>query len=242
MIRGKNRSVVLASLAVFTVIGVIGVMPAAYADDPMSQLLTLNPGVSRDDMLQAIRLEAANTGKTETQVLDDSLAGAQDSAVSANLRTTASSGGGGVVTLGYATYPGDVFVSPANTLFIQHGHTGIYFGTTVVVEAPGSGQVSRSINATSLSVGSGAEKMYVNVSYSDGQAAGDYAYNNLRGKPYNMNFAFNRDPNGSSMNCSQLVWAAYLQTLGIDLDYDGGPGVYPYDIEKSPWTVTYQTL
>lgn len=44
------------------------------------------------------------------------------------------------------------------------------------------------------------------------------------------------------MNCSQLVWVAYMEAAGIDLDSNGGPGVYPYDIRDSSYTVTYQWL
>ncbi|MBP3222386.1 MAG: hypothetical protein J6M18_00455 [Actinomycetaceae bacterium] len=53
------------------------------------------------------------------------------------------------------------------------------------------------------------------------------------GRAYNLKgFAFNKTANGK-MNCSQLVWAAYKTATGIDLDGDGGHGVYPRDIKKS---------
>lgn len=47
---------------------------------------------------------------------------------------------------------------------------------------------------------------------------------------------------GTTMNCSQLVWAAYMKSLNVDLDGNGGNGVYPGDIRDSPHTITYQTL
>ncbi len=46
----------------------------------------------------------------------------------------------------------------------------------------------------------------------------------------------------NSYNCSQLVWAAYKSTdPNVDLDSDGGPGVYPTDIKKSHWVHHYET-
>jgi uncharacterized protein YycO len=34
-------------------------------------------------------------------------------------------------------------------------------------------------------------------------------------------------------NCSQVVWVAYYDGAGINLDSNGGPGVDPSDILKS---------
>lgn len=52
---------------------------------------------------------------------------------------------------------------------------------------------------------------------------------------YRYNFAFNKKIDGNSFNCSSLVWAAYMVAShgSIDLDKDGGPGVYPDDIRDS---------
>ena len=158
------------------------------------------------------------------------------------LPTTRSGGVATTVRLQNANYPGDVFYAPASTLTVEHGHSGIYYTVATIVEAPGSGQVSRSLLAATKLVGSGTLMQYVNVPYADGVKAGKYAYDNLRNKPYNSNFTANRNPDAASMNCSQLVWAAYKKTLNIDLDSNSGLGVYPRDIRDSPWTVTYKTL
>ncbi|KAB7789844.1 hypothetical protein [Bifidobacterium leontopitheci] len=44
------------------------------------------------------------------------------------------------------------------------------------------------------------------------------------------------------MNCSQLAWASYYYTSKLDLDSNGGSGVYPKDIRDSQYTLTYKTL
>ena len=55
------------------------------------------------------------------------------------------------------------------------------------------------------------------------------------GRPYNYNFAFNRRDSGK-YNCSQFIWSAYMNVSGgqLDLDANGGHGVYLGDILQSP--------
>lgn len=45
-----------------------------------------------------------------------------------------------------------------------------------------------------------------------------------------------------SFNCSSLVWSAYMYASKneIDLDNDGGPGVYPDDVRDSPVVEDYE--
>jgi hypothetical protein len=43
-------------------------------------------------------------------------------------------------------------------------------------------------------------------------------------------------------NCSKLVWGAYLLKAGLDIDKNGGAGVYPRDMRDSGHTVTYKTI
>ncbi|MBP3222518.1 MAG: hypothetical protein J6M18_01135 [Actinomycetaceae bacterium] len=84
--------------------------------------------------------------------------------------------------------------------------------------------------------------MRVKTSWTNRVKAANRAYNSYRNRDYRgLFFAFNKTANGK-MNCSQLVWAAYKTTSGIDLDADGGNGVYPRDIKNSKWTYTYKIL
>lgn len=70
----------------------------------------------------------------------------------------------------------------------------------------------------------------------------DWANENLLGRPYNSNFAVNKFGSFSALNCSQLVWHAYDVAAGIDLDSNGGVGVYPYNIKDSEHTEIYYTV
>lgn len=87
----------------------------------------------------------------------------------------------------------------------------------------------------------------VNTSQEVRDAAANYARDKAHpvversGAAYNYDFAFNRRDDGKSYNCSQLVWAAYGDASKgkIDLDSDGGFGVYPMDIRDSKHLTRY---
>lgn len=214
--------------------------------DASAALASLNPGTSEEELRDDAAALAAELGLTPQQVLDQQLAEAQESVAAAGATDdgaiVAASSGGGNVPLGDAANKGDIFVSPASTLFVQHGHTGIYYTAKVIVEAPGAGKKSMYASASGKTVGKGTVKQHMSASQANRDKAANYAYNNMRGKDYNANFAFNRSVPAKTYNCSQLVWGAYKAATGIDLDSNGGFGVYPYNIRDSSKTVTYKTL
>ncbi len=144
-----------------------------------------------------------------------------------------SSGGDGRVALGYARHTGDVFYSPSTT-----GHNGIWDTTKSVIEAnPGSG-VRRHLSRA-RQMARGTEKMEVRTSQAVRNAAAAWARSRV-GSGYNYSFATNKRYS-APYNCSQLVWAAYHRK-GVDLDSNGGPGVYPRNIRDDGETATYQKL
>lgn len=212
-----RRATAALAAGALALTGVFAAAPGAWAAEgldgqqvgasTLSRLVALNPGVTKRSMLQAIEAEAKASGLPASRVAAAVLAEAESSAAEAAIAPaeegphTFSSGGSGTVTLGSGRYKGDVFYSPASTLF----------------------------------------KQYVTASQTERNTAANYAYNNLRDRPYNSNFAFNRK-NSNEVNCSQLVWLAYRETSGRDLDSNAGTGVYPANIRDSQYTTTYQTL
>ena len=63
----------------------------------------------------------------------------------------------------------------------------------------------------------------------------------LLSRPYNDAFWANKScETTDNYNCSQLVWCAYNAITTINLDYNGGFGVYPNDIISSN-NLTYAT-
>jgi len=158
---------------------------------------------------------------------------------------TASSDDGACTTkkpVGNARNKGDIFHSYAKTTVFKHNHVGIYYTTKTIVEAPGSGSKSRSVTASTLKKCGPIYKMYVETPQSNRNKAADHAYNNFRNMPYDSNFFDNKDNSNGKLNCSELVWKAYKHGAKIDLDGDGGEGVYPDNIKDHGSTEVYATI
>ena len=142
-----------------------------------------------------------------------------------------------MVTLPTSYYKGDMYLTPAATSGSNHGHIGIYGDTNWVVEASGPDYLSDWYWHYQISVAQGSKFLETTFSQVVPNCAADYAYNYLREYPYNAFFWDNKkNPSVHGLNCSQLVWLAYRIPTGADLDGNAGPGVYPYDIEGSPYT------
>jgi uncharacterized protein YycO len=144
------------------------------------------------------------------------------------------------VKVGNSRYKGDIFHSYAKTV-VRHNHVGIFYTTKTVVEAPGPGSKSQARTAATLNKCGPVYKMYVKAKQTTRDKAANYAYNELRGKSYDTDFATNKINGSSALNCSELVWRAY-KAAGIELDSNGGPAVYPDNIKDDGSTVIYSTL
>lgn len=222
----------------------------ATPEDTVAQILQITPGVSRDGLIHAANDWASENGTTSEEALRmalDQLLEEQNSNATAH---TGSSGAklnssplgaatGSTSTLPKSWYKGDVYYTPTGAPW---AHVGIYGGTWWVVEASGPGYKSDWYRHASITIRSGAKQVYYHVPQATQDAAADYAYNNLRGYRYNLNFAFNKSKNPWMLNCSQLVWYAYKYGAGVDIDSNGGPGVYPHDIVEGPLAHTYANL
>lgn len=144
--------------------------------------------------------------------------------------------------LGTARYAGDIYFAASSTYGISHGHVGIYSSTTRVTEARTSDERSGNFLVSGRKYCRNIEKMDVATSYSTQVKAADYARVYLTGKRYNNNFAWNKGSNIDTLNCSELVYKAYKRSVNIDLDFDGGLGVYPVDIRNDAKTRTYKVI
>lgn len=203
------------------------------------ELVERNPGISYADMEQAVKDAALATGASEAEVAREALSEAGDPPGSIRIQPRSGSRPEANKKIGTARNRGDVFYTPSSTFGVNHGHSGIYSYEAKIVEAtPSAGVAERS--HTLIKVSAGARKQYVSTSQANRDKAADRA-RTYRGRGYDYNFAFNKTANGP-MNCSQVVWAAYKTATGIDLDSNGGHGVYPSDILNSKYTVTYQTF
>lgn len=240
----KRTPVIVAALCALALSLATTALPAQAApSDDVDKIVRLFPGATREQVESSIAETAASTGKSPAAVSKQILKEA-DAGRAPVAKTTPGGGatpalsGGGTIALAPSWYKGDIFVSSAGLLWF--GHAGIYTSTTVIVHAPGLNQYSLAEWYSSVGVGSGSVGQYVSTSQTARNNAGNFAYNYLRGKPYNTNFWSNKYVSSSAYNCSQLVWAAYRGATGIDLDGNGGTGVYPWDLEKSGLTQTYR--
>ena len=203
-------------------------------DAKLDRLIELNPTVTKDQLVEMIQASAAEDGQAYEDALDQVLLEAEEGFENSTDGTVPVAN----FRLQDAAHPGDIYYTPATTFFVQHGHVGIYTEKGVVVEAVGGFSPSRPILARDITVTSGARQQYVKTSRDRRQMAVAKA-NGLVGRPYNFNFVNNRRET-HALNCSQLVWVAYKYGAGIDIDRNGGKGVYPKDIRDSKHTVTYR--
>lgn len=229
--------------------------PATYTSADYDRLRTLNPDLTAAALDAELDQTAAVYGLSYQQAIMRALA-AIDSEPATTYESSETSATSSQMTtfgtnpkcvrrdLGNSRYRGDIFWSAAATYGISHGHIGIFYQTNVVIEARGSGTVSATFNVSGRSYCKNIEKMDVATSISTQKKAADYAYNHLRGKPYDPTFWSNKNAGIDDLNCSELVWKAYRFPSGVKIDLDGGwnLGVYPNDIKKSDNTRTYQTI
>lgn len=252
----RNRLVAGAvSVMVVCVSAIVGIQSAqgadllgASTDSKIRVLVEANPGSSYEEMLKSAQEVAGAQGKSLEMVLNEAIAETKSAeytdAKQQNLprsgMSTLNSGGSATQAIGPAGNAGDVFYSPVSNLGVTHGHSGLYTTTTSIIEAPGPGKTVIEHSHSYVKVAHNTQKQHVRTSQGKRQSAVNYS-RRFKGRAYNYNFAFNKTANGR-MNCSQLVWIAYKNGAGIDLDSNGGNGVYPSDIMQSQWTATYQTI
>lgn len=139
--------------------------------------------------------------------------------------------------------------SVGNILYVDTistwNHVGIYHSAEYYMDAPGPGRTVRYTQYTTkqpVKKGRRMQVLKVNTTSTVKKAAAKYAYSQ-RGKQYDNNFATNKSNTSSSnkkFNCSELVYKAYRynESKSINLDSDGGAGVYPDDIYKSKLTTS----
>lgn len=216
---------------------------AAPADDA-AKIAALFPGATRAQVEASLDQTAAVTGTSRNAVAKRILREA-DAAAVPGARLSGKAATDAITPMAAATVPliaprqaGDIFVL-TNGAF-GFGHTGIYVNSSQIVHAPGLGVNSLADSYINVGAASGSVGQEI-TTVSARAGAASYALTKLVGKPYNINFWNNKYVVAKSYNCSQLVWASYKGAASLDLDGNGGLGVYPWDLEKSKLTTTYYT-
>lgn len=139
-----------------------------------------------------------------------------------------------------ASQRGDHIWIPSLPIF---GHSALYWSGTSIIEAPGVNKKSRQIHISDRSACKGAQVQHVKTSAGNRVSAVNRAKNSYVGKSYDKSFAVNKTNGPSKLNCSELVWRAYRHSAsGLNLDSNGGKGVFPNNIKNHGKTSTYKTL
>lgn len=214
---------------------------ATSSEDPwIEKILPLYPEVSKAELLEEISQAAKILNQSEKEVAEQIYHELKEHEQAQNIGILSKGGG--------TTYPldpsskGNIYFEPAGTFGIQHGHTGLYYSTSTLVESVPDDGV-RSVALVNKKVDAGARILAVKSEYAtttDKNNAANWAYSRVGIDAYSYNFATNRLTSCiGDKNCSKLVWCAYNSV--VDLDKNGGLGVYPTDIRDSNKVSTLKT-
>jgi uncharacterized protein YycO len=210
-------------------------------------LVEYQPGSTNKSVTTAVMTAAKESGQTAPIVAAAFLAEARSHLVKQVGMTPMSSGSGDApggyrnarkVVVPCSWRQGDFFFSDASTAGVTYGHNGLFSQTCQTVEAVGGSTPVTAFNLGSHTVWTSSDaparsRGPNNVSAAARAKAAVFALSQ-RGKAYNSSFASNRHVQSATYNCSQLVWAAWMTAANLDLDKDGGWGVYPIDLRDSP--------
>ncbi|MCD4549080.1 MULTISPECIES: hypothetical protein [unclassified Schaalia] len=241
----RGKRFITACMSVVCSCGLFIASGAAYAasddDVKIDEIIRLNPyELTREEVRTHLEEYSQETGKTQSELLDQALMELREqhalAVESGNQGSSFRSAGPGLVYLPTSYNKGDIYYTDAGSSGANWGHVGLYCDKRWLVEASGIGKKSDWKWHYDLQVLRGTLLLEVKTNQVKRNIAADYAYNNLRDYPYNMVFWANKSLKPDKLNCSQLVWLAYYKSVGIDLDGNGGPGVYPRDIRDSPLT------
>ena len=126
-----------------------------------------------------------------------------------------------------------------NNPLTPFNHVGIYTKKSQITEALGNGVCSRKTgkqNEYPFEIYKVVTKNNGNIRYSEKQRSkvASWALGQV-GKKYDTqwwNNKLNTREGNAKFNCSELVWKSWKFRAGVDLDSNGGNGVYPNDIRS----------
>ncbi|MDF1510053.1 YiiX/YebB-like N1pC/P60 family cysteine hydrolase [Robertmurraya sp. DFI.2.37] len=229
--------------------------PSSYAksseiDMYLKEIVQLQPGTTEQEILESITDYAKSQKMTKDEVIKmvyqelitDKEEGDKVAKENGNEKKDAVIFGGssGSYVLPMST-KGNIFYSDSYTAYYNHGHVGMYSASDKIVEAvPGDGVRQIKYNARNVEKNSIIQR--VNVTTTQKNNAADWAVSQV-GSSYSFNFATNRlTGHDGDKNCSKLLWSAFTLKANIDIDHNGGLGVYPRDITASSYTTTIATI
>lgn len=247
LLKGANyvKRLVALALAGVLVIGIQSPIQASTVQQLKNEILTMQPGVSAEELQKQVEELVHSTGMNEDEIYEqmykemeeqNRLAEEEEKQLAEQFGDKASLQGGGSAS--YIVGPsarGDFYYTPSATAYVNHGHVGLYYSSSTIVESIYPSGV-RSISANVRKVDKGAVVKSISTTSTVKQNAANWAYTQI-GQPYSLNFANNRNTGHTgAKNCSKLIWSAFLLKGGLDLDVNKGLGVYPRDVRDASQT------
>ncbi|MBU5211528.1 YiiX/YebB-like N1pC/P60 family cysteine hydrolase [Heyndrickxia oleronia] len=231
------KKILLSSiLAVGLVVSSVPSVFAASDDIPyLNDILQMQPDVTSDELLADVESIAKETGNSQEEILEQIYKELKNDANLAENENRLSGGSGGTVPVGTST-KGNFFYTDSQTAYLNHGHVGLYYASSTIVESVPSAGVRKISTSNRLVDKGGACVKSVTTSTANRNGAANWAYSQI-GQKYSYNFATNRSTgHNGAKNCSKLIWSAYKLNGNLDLDKNKGLGVYPRDVRDASGT------
>ncbi|GAA0068684.1 hypothetical protein UT300003_02070 [Clostridium sardiniense] len=235
----------LISMILLSSLTVGGITANASVTSTTDEILSLMPNVTIEELNESITeaSKSSNLTKDEitNQILSELKVQKELTKKEKDLLKTNNASPAATYTLGAPKYNGDIFYEPASTVFVEHGHVGTYWTADTVIESMPKIGV-RSINRRNKQVQKGSKIFTLSgVSAATQNTASNWAHSRI-GDKYSYNFATNRKTSHTgAKNCSKLVWSSYMTKANLDIDANGGLGVYPKDILNYSKSVVYKS-
>ncbi|MBG9716009.1 YiiX/YebB-like N1pC/P60 family cysteine hydrolase [Bacillus cereus] len=206
----------------------------------LNEIKKLQPDVSTEELLSSIIEVAKNTGNTKEalaeQIYKELKENHEQGEREATQRPSKYGASGGNVKVGNSNM-GDFYYTGSTTAYMNHGHVGMYYSEKLIVESvPSTGVRTIATNKRLVDKGDAVVKS-IKTSWQNKNDAAWWAKDRVGKDDYSYNFANNRNTSHyGAKNCSKLIWSAYKLHGGLDLDKDGGAGVYPRDVRDAKQT------
>ncbi|KIL19051.1 hypothetical protein [Bacillus safensis] len=240
----KLKKLVLSTTAtsalLFTTLGfgniVLAEEKVSTKDHILHFILEKNPGLKKEELIKDINNIVINEKKSEMEILEQIQSELKSQEENINKGEVTTLGNNKGTKIIGNSKKGNIYYTNADTWGLNHGHVGMYYKKTHIVESVPKLGV-RSISAKKRKVEKGAVVKSVKVATKKKNAAVNWGKGRIKKDGYSYNFATNRTTGHyGSKNCSKLIWSAFKLKAKIDIDKNGGLGVYPRDVRDSGYT------
>jgi len=211
----------------------------------LNKIVKMEPFTKKEELMSQVKELAKKEKKSNESILKSMYLELKKDEIKAqqeNKKMKGMGGNSGGIKLG-SSKKGNFYYTAAKTAYMNHGHVGLFMTNDKIVESVPKKGV-RIISASKRKVDEGkAVIKSISTSKKKRDAAIKWAVSRVNKDDYSYNFASNRHSSHTGdKNCSKLIWSAYKLKAKIDLDVDGGMGIYPRDVRDAKNTKVVKKL